>query len=523
MRELRLVPAAILTWAAVLVTLITRQPWAGLVLVAIAAAAAVRFLGESLTAASLAGAGVATAWLRLLRAPESYPFSIHASVASTPTQTRTGGWALQLDVGGVPVRAFAAEPPPPVGSEVLVTATASANDNPEVSPVVLQLRSIQTLRPPEGFTAWALQVKEDFRQSCAQILGPASEGLVPGMVLGDTSAQDTVEKQMYLDTGLSHLTAVSGSNITILTVAAVLLAKACTLGPRIQVAVAAVTLGVFVAVVGFEPSVLRASVMGIVGLLAVLGSAQVEPAHGLCVAVIALLLYDSNLASSFGFALSVAATAGLVALSPLIYRALARLPGPDIVKRALAVAIAAELVTMPLVAAMSGHILLASIPANLLAAPAVAPVTILGLIGVAWPPVLHLAEPFAWWIATVARTLADAPSPDLPVTWTIVFAGWLLWLIHAGHARWLLLGLVFLVPRPGGPEPAQLGEVLYLSELPPDFDAPAGVTAVVVDKPGRPSKRPHVTRGGVPILFPNRDGPVTVYVDGTQRAERGHF
>lgn len=177
---------------------------------------------------------------------------------------------------------------------------------------------------------------------------------------------------------------------------------------------------------------------------------------------------------------------------------------------------------MPLVAAMSGRILLASIPANLLAAPAVAPVTILGLIGIVFPPALHLVEPFSWWIATVARTLVDAPSPTLPVTWTILLAGWLLWLIHIRKAHWLLLGLLFLLPKPG-PAPVQLGDVLYVSELPRDFEAPPGVTAVVVDKPGPPSKRPHVTRGGVPILYPQRDGPVTFYTDGTQRATRGHF
>lgn len=522
MRELRLVPAALLTWAVVAATLHTRAPWLGLLLVLVTAACAIWFLGEAVTATSIAGAGLVTSWLRVRSAPTSYPFSFTGEVAATPTQTRTGTWAVQLNVGGVPVRGFTAEQPPPVGSTAAIQATTEPAKNPEISPVSLNIRDIEQLEPPSGFTVWALELKQRFVADCAAILGPSSEGLVPGMVLGDTSAQDVVERQLYVDTGLSHLTAVSGSNITIVTAAAVLVVKACTLGPRVQVAVAAITLGVFVAVVGFEPSVLRASVMGIVGLVAVLGSAQVEPAHGLAIAVIGLLLYDSNHATSFGFALSVAATAGLVALSPLIYRALARLRGPDILKRALAVAIAAELVTMPLVAAMSGRILLASIPANLLAAPAVAPVTILGLIGIVFPPALHLVEPFSWWIATVARTLVDAPSPTLPVTWTILLAGWLLWLIHIRKAHWLLLGLLFLLPKPG-PAPVQLGDVLYVSELPRDFEAPPGVTAVVVDKPGPPSKRPHVTRGGVPILYPQRDGPVTFYTDGTQRATRGHF
>ncbi len=52
------------------------------------------------------------------------------------------------------------------------------------------------------------------------------------MVLGDTTLQDAAEKQLYIDTGLSHLSAVSGSNVAIVCSAAALLVK----GPRLRVA-----------------------------------------------------------------------------------------------------------------------------------------------------------------------------------------------------------------------------------------------------------------------------------------------
>lgn len=527
MKELRLLPAALLTWLVVLSTVVTRAPWVAAILLSVASAAGLKFRGEAITAVSLGIAGLVTSWLRIRQTPSQLGSQFQAVIASAPTRTTTGSWMCELQVGSGSVRAFSQEAPPPMGSTVLISGSAKPNDHPEVSPITVKIRALEVLQPPRGFDAWAGGIKSEFVHRCAQVLGPKTEGLVPGIVLGDTSGQGATEKQMYLDTGLSHLSAVSGSNITILTVSAVLLTKAATLGPRYQVAAAALTLAVFAGVVGFEPSVLRASVMGVVGLLAVLGSAQMEPAHGLCLAVIALLLYDSNLATSFGFALSVAATAGLVALSPLIYRSIAGLPGPDILKRALAVAIAADLVTMPLVAAMSGKVLLASVPANVLAAPAVAPVTVLGLIAVILPRpldilALKLAGPFAWWIATVARTLADAPSLAIPVTWALLVAGWLLWLIHVKKAHWLLLGLLLCIPRPGPPA-AELHNVVHLEELPADFEAPPGVQVVVVDKPGKPSARPHRTKAGVPILYPNRDGPVKVLRDGTQRAERGHF
>ena len=91
------------------------------------------------------------------------------------------------------------------------------------------------------------------------------------------------------------------------TAAAAVLASALGLGLRGRIVFAAAALALFAGLVGPEPSVLRASVTGLVGLMAVLASSTAEPVHTLCLAVIGLVLVDSNLAVSFGFALSVAA------------------------------------------------------------------------------------------------------------------------------------------------------------------------------------------------------------------------
>lgn len=163
--------------------------------------------------------------------------------------------------------------------------------------------------------AWSNHVKDVFAESVARTVGERSQGLIPGMVLGDTSLQTPAEQQAYIHTGLSHLSAVSGANVAIVTTAAAVLASAVGLGLRGRVACAVVALTVFASLVGPEPSVLRASVTGLVGLTAVLASSVAEPVHALSLAVIGLVLVDSNLAVSYGFALSVAATAGIVALS----------------------------------------------------------------------------------------------------------------------------------------------------------------------------------------------------------------
>jgi competence protein ComEC len=179
-----------------------------------------------------------------------------------------------------------------------------------------------------------------------------------------------------------------------------------------------------------------------------------------------LLLADPWLSRSWGFALSVAATAGLVLLARRWSRQLPeRWPLP--VREATAVALAAQVATLPLVVALSGQLAVLSVVANLLAAPAVAPATVLGASAAAVSPVLPaLAHGLAWlgqwptaWIATVAHRTAAAPLATIPWPdgWVggvlglgVTFLGWAVWWVGSGRGWWrprhlLLLGLIAAV------------------------------------------------------------------------------
>ena len=97
----------------------------------------------------------------------------------------------------------------------------------------------------------------------------------------------------------------------------------------------------------------------------------------LAAAVLVLVLVDPDLAAAPGFALSVLATGGLLVLAPGWRQALSRrLPGW--LADALAVPAAAQVACGPVVVAISAELGLLSVPANLLAVPAVAPATVLG-------------------------------------------------------------------------------------------------------------------------------------------------
>ncbi len=542
MSELRLVPAALTVWAGVAVYLVTgRLALSGIVLaVAVAVCLLLRQPGQAALAGGLSSVAVAVAAVRAARAASAdLGGLVSGRVVGEPSPTVTGSWLLNLAVEGYPVElpVFLDEEPGVTGGAVGGRErTLADGDRPGVGEVVAQ-GALVGASPPEGWRAVTAWVRERLRTAVARHVAGEHAGLIPGMVLGDTTLQSTAAENLYTQTGLSHLSAVSGSNVAIVTTAAVLACRALALGPRAQAAAAALALLAFVLLVGPEPSVLRAAVTGLVGLAAVVNSSRMEPVHALSLSVIVLLLADSDLAVSYGFALSAAATAGIVALSPVLARPLGRTRMPAILARALAVAIAADVVTMPIIAVMAGEVSTVSVPANVLVAPVAAPVTILGLLAAALcllpgplgGAAVELVAPMAWWIHHVAQFCAGLPLSSMaahPVAVLLAYG----WLLAAVIARqwWVLVllgagaGLVG-VDKPPAPVATGL-ETFVVDTVDEVGRAPPGTELIVVTDPaGRPATRPTVTGEGVPVLFPNRDGPVTVHTDGTQRAGDGRF
>lgn len=555
MSELRLVPTALLVWAVTLCLLVADSlpAAAGLAAGVAVVLLVLRQPGQAIITGSLGLVALLATHIRQRQAEAAgaqLSEVVSGTVTTHPTELTPGRHLVRLSVPGHPAQlpVFTDGLPDGVVTGATVTAGVrwTASDRPGLGTHVAS-GEVVVEEAPDGMAAFASMVRDTFGESVAAVVGPASQGLVPGMVLGDTSRQTATEQQLYIDTGLSHLSAVSGANVAIVTTAAVVVCRLLTLGPRVQVAAATGALFIFVGLVGTEPSVLRASVTGLVGLLAVLNSSRMEPVHGLCLAVIGLVLWDPDLAVSYGFALSVAATAGIVALHPLLYRPLALTRLPDILVRALAVAIAADLLTMPIIALMAGQVSLVSVLANVLVAPVVAPVTVLGLIaaGLSILPggveavFLKVLEPCTWWIHTVAEWCATLPNAVVPAGpgWVAVSYGWIIAALLAGHPWKVLTGVVvfFLWSLHAGSSSGAGAPELPLESLPPGSvavvdaveqvpQAPTGTRVIVVlDDSGRAADRPTVTRGGVPVLFPHRDGEVSLHTDGTQHARDGRF
>jgi competence protein ComEC len=265
-----------------------------------------------------------------------------------------------------------------------------------------------------------------------------ARGLLPGLVVGDTSLQPADLTAAFQATGLTHLSAVSGTNVTIVCLLALALARWAGFGRRSRLVVAAGVLLGFVVLARPEPSVLRAAVMGAIGLLALGTARRRAGVPAVSAAVLVLLVADPWLARSYGFALSVLATLGLLLWARPWSLVLARrMPRP--LAAALAVPLAAQAACGPVVVLLSGQVSLVSVPANLLAEPLVAPATVLGLAAAVGSPLSSTVASWLAWlaglpcaaIAGVARVLAAVPG------------GRLAW--PGGTAGALLLALVTLV------------------------------------------------------------------------------
>ncbi|MEV4733220.1 DNA internalization-related competence protein ComEC/Rec2 [Saccharopolyspora sp. NPDC049426] len=298
------------------------------------------------------------------------------------------------------------------GQRLTVRGKAAApHDGQLVVAVVPVYRAPGEVAAPPEWQRVAAGMRAGLREVAGRHLGPDAAGLLPGLVVGDTSGLDPEVEQEFETAGLSHLTAVSGANLAIVCGAVLVLLRLLGMGPVVCALGAGAALVGFVALTGPEPSVLRAAVMGAITLLALVLGRRRSALPALAASVIGLLLLLPELAVSAGFALSVAATAGLVLLAPVWAAALRTRGVPVGLAEAIAVPVAAHVVTAPLIAAISGGVSLVAVPANLLAAPVIAPATVFGVLATVLAPV-------STWAAAVGVVLA---GPELE--WVLLVAG----------------------------------------------------------------------------------------------------
>ena len=403
---------------------ITRRPAAAIAALAFGLAA----LGVTSAAASAPHRQPAV----LIEAAEAGRF---ISAEATTTETVLPGsesFTVDLTLVGMgpetvgisaPARVFGPAPHGEVGigTRIRVTGTLAATP-PQDRVAFLVFTSgppLTVAASPPGLD-WANSLRASFRDAAAELPGDGG-ALLPGLSIGDTSAVGEELDLAMKASALSHLTAVSGANCVVV-IGIVMLAGAAAGVPRAwRIGASIAVLGAFVVLVTPEPSVLRAGTMALIVLVSLGGG---RPARGLPVlalAVIGLLVADPWLARSYGFALSVLATAGLLLLAGPLTGALGRwIPVP--IAAVIAIPFAAQLACQSVLILLDPSIPSYGVLANALAGPAAPAGTVLGLLACLLLPVAPglggLVSQLAWvpsaWIAAVAQFFSGLPGSRLP-------------------------------------------------------------------------------------------------------------
>jgi len=273
-----------------------------------------------------------------------------------------------------------------------------------------------------------LRVRVERAHSEAAGTGPESPGraLVRALVLGDPSHLPLAWRRGLSATGLTHVLSVSGLHVALVAALALVLGG---LLPRplrrLRPLPAAVAVGAYLLLVGPHPALLRASLMALLALLSLALERPPAAANGLGWAVALLVLWDPAVVERPAFALSAAASAGVVLLSPPLAQRFHRLPLR--LGTALAVSLGAMLAALP-VALPLFHSL-----------PALAPLA--SLVAVPWTG-LALLGSLGWTaLAVAAPTLAVRTAPVLDALAT-PYA----WPAAAGPNLWPSLPLLATVP-----------------------------------------------------------------------------
>ena len=250
--------------------------------------------------------------------------------------------------------------------------------------------------------------------------------LLRGMVLGEDDAVGDDVRTDFRDSGLAHLLAVSGQNVMLLATLAMAVATALRVSLRARLAFALALVVVYVPLAGGGPSIQRAGVMGAAGLVAALAGRLGDRWYALLLAAAITLAVNPLTVHDPGWQLSFAAVAGLLAATAPATRALVRRGVPRPVGEVVAITTVATIATAPLLVMHFGELSTVSLPANVLAAPAVAPVMWLGMLAAAVAQVdPSLAYPLTWcnghlvaYIEWVAHALAGVPHATVRLSLT---------------------------------------------------------------------------------------------------------
>lgn len=257
-----------------------------------------------------------------------------------------------------------------------------------------------------------------FKETIYACFSGDGAGLMMGVILGDTSHLSENLRENFRLTGLAHILAVSGLHVGLLATVCFSLGRLMRMKELTQWGIALSAVIFYASLTGSRPSVLRASIMVLVGGGAWFLNRDRHLISSLSVAALVLLIYDPFSLFDVGFQLSFTVVLALILITPILSSKII-LPGR--LGSLLAVSVAAQLGAAPILIYYFQQLPIIATVANLAVVPAVAPVLILGLVGglvgmfskVLALPVYLLARPLIFYIISATSALGSLPGAAL--------------------------------------------------------------------------------------------------------------
>ena len=351
--------------------------------------------------------------------------TLEFTAVTDPKVIKRGKISLIAKARGVPVRVIGYGEDLLPSAKFVATGKLFESKEPRVAAMFITWQRFKSIETANWFQSRLGEIRSGLRRVSHDA------PLIPGMVLGDTSLQSSDFSDAMRRSGLTHLTAVSGANFAIVSSFVLFMMQYLFRNIRIRLIATGLVLLAFIGLVRPSPSVLRAAAMAAVVIFARFNREKGDSLPSLGFAIAVVVVADPWQSRDPGFALSVLATAGLLLIAP-------KLKFPKLI----AEPIAASLLCAPIIVTLSGYLSLTSIVANVLAAPLVAPVTILGFVAALVPPIapvlIAIAKIPASLITKIAFIAAEYPVVQLESA--------LILIAFAVIAYLLRRYLIFLIP-----------------------------------------------------------------------------
>lgn len=373
-----------------------------------------------------------------LRADAQRVVKTRAVLLEAPATRATGTRAAMAELAdgpGAGERVLLRAPPyarwegaPRIGAEVAVRGRILALGEREAhagrrgAQAVLQADAARpTGRVRGGFAGVLDRVRERAEAAVSRGLPPELGALARGMVLGQDHALSDDQQDDFRASGLAHLVAASGTNVLLLCALVLGLSALVGVPLRARLLLCIALVAAYVPLAGAGASIQRAGVMGVAALVAALAGRPSSRWYAVLLAGALTLAWNPRSAGDVGWQLSFAAVLAMAAIARPLRERMVAARVPPALAEALALTLAATMGTAPLLALHFERFSLASLPANLLAVPVVAPIMWIGTVAAAVGQLsATLAAPIAalavWplaFLAQVGKTAAGLPLAEV--------------------------------------------------------------------------------------------------------------